>query len=152
MKEIALLALLAASLVLSGCGTGSNGGGNINGSWRATLDHSGVETFGFVTNITVNGDGSLGTSSFNFTVNNMAPCTFPGVTETGVFTLSGNFNGQVSGHFHYVVSSTDATMSMNILTLDGTVSGGQITGTWTVTGTVGCGGNGTFTMAPIPIA
>jgi len=38
----------------------------------------------------------------------------------------------------------------NILTLDGIVSGGQITGTWTVTGAIGtCTGNGTFTMNPL---
>jgi hypothetical protein len=31
------------------------------------------------------------------------------------------------------------------------VSGGKITGTWTVTGaTGGCSGNGTFTMTPMP--
>jgi hypothetical protein len=97
--------------------------------------------------LSLDSDGSLGTSSINFTVNNTA-CTFPTVTETGSFTLSWNFNGQVSGKFHYVVSSTATTV--NTLTLDGTVSGGQITGTWMVTGaTVGCSGNGTFTVTPM---
>ena len=119
--------------------------GNINGNWSATLNSAGNETFAFMTNITVNGDGSLGTSNFNFTVNNMGPCRFAPVTESGTFTLSGNFNGQVSGAFHYVVSSGDTT----VLTLSGTVSGGQITGTWTVAGSVGCSGNGTFTMTPV---
>ena len=147
VKRIAAVILLAASLALSGCGSNSNVAGNINGTWNATLNSSGTETFAFVTNLTVNSDGSLGTSSINFTVNNTA-CTFPTVTETGSFTLSGNFNGQVSGKFHYVVSSTATTV--NTLTLDGTVSGGQITGTWMVTGaTVGCSGNGTFTMTPM---
>jgi cytoskeletal protein CcmA (bactofilin family) len=100
--------------------------------------------FGFVTNLTVNSGGALGTSSFIIKVNN-TPCTFPLVTESGSFTISGNFTGQVSGAFHYVVTSTGATV--NILTLDGLVSGGQITGTWTVSGASGgCSGNGTFTM------
>jgi hypothetical protein len=149
MNKIAVLVLLAAGLALSGCGSSSHVGGNINGNWRATLNSAGNETFAFVTDITVNGDGSLGTSSLNFTVNNMAPCTFPAVAESGSFTLSGNLNGQVTGHFHYVVSSTGE--NMNVLTLDGTVSGGQITGTWIATGTVGCSGNGTFTMTPMPM-
>ena len=61
----------------------------------------------------------------------------------------GNFNGQVSGKFHYVVMST--SVEVNTLTLDGTVNNGKITGTWTVTGaTANCAGNGTFTMNPVP--
>jgi hypothetical protein len=60
----------------------------------------------------------------------------------------GNFNGQVSGKFHYVVMSTG--VEVNTLTLDGTVSGGTIAGTWTVSGaTANCAGNGTFTMSPV---
>lgn len=147
MKRTIVLVLLAASVALSGCGGGQHVNGNINGNWSATLNSAGNETFAFMTNITVNGDGSLGTSNFNFTVNNMGPCTFAPVTESGTFTIGGNFNGQVTGHFHYVVSSTGA--NMNVLTLDGTVSGGQITGNWTVAGTVGCSGTGTFTMTPV---
>jgi hypothetical protein len=148
MNRIAAVILLAASLALSGCGSNSNVVGNINGTWNATLNSPGTETFAFMTNLTVNGDGSLGTSSFSLTVNSTT-CTFPTATESGSFTLSGNFNGRVSGKFHYVVSSTGTTV--NTLTLDGMVSGGQITGTWMVTGaTGGCSGNGTFTMTPMP--
>ena len=145
MKQIAVLVLLGASLLLSGCGAGQHVGGNINGNWSATLNSNGSETFAFMTNITVTGDGSLGTSSFSFTTNNMQPCTFSPVTENGTFTLSGNFNGQVTGAFHYVVSSGGTA----VLTLNGTVSGGQITGTWTVTGSAGCSGKGKFTMTPV---
>ena len=144
MKSIAAVVLLAASLSLSGCGSNSTVNGNINGMWTATLNSSGAESFGFVTNLVVNGRGALGTSSINFTVNN-TPCVFPVTTESGTFTLSGNFSGQVSGAFHYVVTSTGA--AVNILTLDGVVSGGQITGNWTVSGASGgCSGTGTFTM------
>jgi hypothetical protein len=148
MKSMAAILLLAASVALSGCGSNSTTvNGNINGTWNATLDSSGTETFGFVTNLTVNSGGALGTSSINITVNN-SPCVFPVTTESGSFTLSGNFNGQVSGAFDYVVTSTGATV--NTLTLDGIVSGGQITGTWTVSGASGgCSGNGTFTMVPM---
>jgi hypothetical protein len=58
-------------------------------------------------------------------------------------------SGQVSGNFNYAISSTGATTST--LTLSGTVSGGQITGSWTVTGSSAeCSGSGTFTMTPMP--
>jgi hypothetical protein len=146
MKSIAAVVLLAASLAQSGCGSNSTVNGNINGTWNATLDSSGAESFGFVTTLVVNSGGALGSNSFILTVNN-TPCVFPVTTESGSFTISGNFNGQVSGAFHYVVTSTGATI--NTLTLDGTVNNGQITGTWTVSGASGgCGGNGTFTMIP----
>jgi hypothetical protein len=147
MRRVTAIALLGISLILSGCGANTHATGNINGLWNATLSSSGATTFTFMTNLTVNADGSLGSSSFNLTLNN-TPCTFPTATETGTFTISGNFNGQVSGSFHYVVTSTGA--EVNTLTLNGTVSGGQITGTWTVSGaTANCTGNGTFTMNPI---
>jgi hypothetical protein len=103
--------------------------------------------FTFQTTLSVNADGSLGTTNFSLTLNN-TPCSFPATTESGSFTFRGNFNGQVSGEFHYVITSTGVEAS--ILTLDGTVNGGQISGTWTVTGGVGgCAGNGTFTMNPL---
>jgi len=151
MQRITAVILLAASLVLSGCGSNSSVTGNINGTWEANLNSSGTETFAFITNLTVNGDGSLGTSSLEITVNNLPACSFPAATESGSFTITGNFSGQVSGTFHYVISSTGTTIST--LTLDGKVSNGQITGKWTVTGsTAGCSGNGTFTMIPMPAA
>jgi hypothetical protein len=100
-----------------------------------------------MTNLTVNANGSLGTTGFNLTQNNTT-CTFPTTTESGSFTITGNFSGQVSGTFHYVIMSTG--VEVNTLTLDGTVTGGQITGTWSVTGaTANCTGIGTFAMNPV---
>ncbi len=143
MKQFTAIALLGISLILSSCGANTHATGNINGLWTATLASSGATTFTFMTNLTVNADGSLGSTSFNLTLNN-SPCTFPTTSETGTFTISGNFNGQVSGTFHYVVMSTGA--EVNTLTLDGTVTGGAITGTWKVAGATTCTGSGTFTM------
>ncbi len=148
MKRIITMALLSMGLILVGCGSGSHATGNINGTWSATLSNSTLANdFIFMTHLTVNADGSLGTTSFNITLDN-TPCDFTTTTESGSFTISGNFNGQVSGKFHYVVMSTGA--EVNTLTLDGTVSGGQITGNWTVSGaTANCTGTGTFTMSPV---
>jgi hypothetical protein len=148
MRKIFAVTLLGVSLILSGCGPNSHANGNINGLWTATLSNSSSpNNFVFMTNLTVNADGSLGTTSFNITVNN-TPCTFPTTTESGSFTISGNFNGQVSGKFNYVIMSTG--VEVNTLSLNGTVMGGEITGTWSVTGaTANCAGSGTFTMNPV---
>ena len=146
MKKIAAVLLLGITLILSGCGANSTANANINGMWKATLTNSSATEFSFLTNLTVNADGSLGTTSFSFTLDN-TPCVFGATTESGSFMLTGNFNGKVSGSFHYVIMTTG--VEANILTLDGTVSGGQVTGTWSVSGaTANCAGNGTFTMTP----
>jgi hypothetical protein len=146
VTTIAAMAL-CLSFILAGCGSNSHATGNINGQWAATLSNSSSTAFGFNTTLIVNADGSLGTSSFVLNLNNTA-CTFPATTESGSFTISGNFNGQVSGSFNYVITSTGE--QVNTLTLHGTVNGGQITGTWTVAGaTANCTGNGTFTMNPV---
>lgn len=146
-KTVAVL-LLGITLIVSGCGSNSTSNPNVNGTWNATLANSAMANmFAFSTHLIVNADGSLGTTNFSLTLDN-SPCAFPNSTESGSFTLTGNFNGPVSGKFHYVVMSTSP--EVNTLTLDGTVSGGQITGTWTLTGgTANCAGNGTFTMSPV---
>jgi len=150
MRKTVAVVLLSVSMILSGCGSSSHATGNINGMWSATLSNTTLANdFAFMTNLTVHADGSLGTSSFNLTMNNTA-CAFPSSTESGSFTITGNLNGQVSGKFHYVIMSSG--VEVNTLTLDGTVSGGQIAGTWTVTGaTANCSGFGTFTMNPVAL-
>jgi hypothetical protein len=148
MKNTAAVMLLGLSLIFSGCGSSSPSTGNINGTWSATLSNSTLaNNFAFMTKLTVNADGSLGTTNFSLTLNN-SPCSFSSSTETGSFTLTGTINGQVSGKFHYVILSSG--VEANTLTLDGTVGGGQITGTWSVTGaTANCTGTGTFTMSQV---
>jgi hypothetical protein len=146
MNKFALVVLMVLGLALAGCGSNSHATGNINGNWQATLNSSGTETIAFNTLLTVNAGGSLGTSNFTVTVNNTA-CSFQSTTESGSFMLQGNFNGQVSGTFQYTVETTG--VEKNTLTLNGMVSGGQITGTWTLSGaTANCSGNGTFIMTP----
>lgn len=146
MKKLAVAILISASMMLAGCGSNSQATGNINGNWAATLTSSGTTTIAFTTLLTVNAGGSLGSSNFIFTVNDTS-CGFPSATESGSFMLTGNFSGQVSGTFQYTIMSTGA--EVNTLSLNGTVSNGQINGTWTLSGvTSGCSGNGTFTMTP----
>lgn len=142
-SNLAVAILLVVIPALAGCGANSHVVGNINGHWAATLNSSGADTFVFNTLLTVHSDGSLGSSNFTFAVNN-TQCFPSTTTETGSFTLQGNFNGQVRGMFQYTITGAEG----NILKLNGTVNSGQITGTWMLSGTTGCGGNGNFTMIP----
>lgn len=145
MKQFAAAVLLVAGLILAGCGSNTNPG-NINGNWNATLMSNGNNTaFTFGTSLQVNADGSVSVVNFNFTKNDSS-CFVSGETESGSFTLSGNFNGQVSGSFGMTVKSGNP--SGNTLQLNGTVSNGNtISGTWTLTGNTGCTGSGSFTMS-----
>jgi hypothetical protein len=138
-----LLCLIIVGATLVGCGSSSANPANINGNWNATLTNSGNQTiFQFGTSLVVNGDGSLSVSNFTFTSN--SSCFGSAETESGSFTLSGNFNGQVNGTFGFTVQSSSP--SGNTLTLTGTANGNTISGSWQLTGSAGCTGNGTFIM------
>lgn len=141
MRQFAATVVVALGLVLIGCGANSSNS-NINGTWHATLtDSNNVTAFSFGTALTVNGDGSLKISNFQFTSN--SGCFVSGETETGSVTLSGNSSGSVTGGFGLTVNS--GTPSGNTLNLNGTVSGNTISGKWTMSGT-NCTGSGNFTM------
>ena len=142
MKQFAVVVLLAVGLALVGCGSNNDNPANINGTWNASLMSNGNTTsFNFGTSLKVNGDGSLSVTNFNFTTNSSC---FDSETESGSFTLSGNFSGNVNGQFGMTVQS-QSPMGNN-LALTGTVNGNTISGNWTLTGSSGCTGNGTFTM------
>jgi len=143
MKQFAAAFVLFISLALVGCGSDNSHASDINGTWNATLVSAGNQTiFAFGTDLKVNGDGSLSVSNFSFTTN--SPCFVSDETESGSFTLSGNFNGMVNGKFGFSVLS--GSPAGNTLALSGTANGNTISGTWTLTGSGGCTGNGTFTM------
>lgn len=134
--------VMALTLLAVGCGS-NNSASNINGSWNAMLVSSGGTTaFTFGTNLTTQGNGGLSVTNFNFTTN--SSCFVSGETASGTFALSGNFNGNVKGTLGMTVQS--GSPSGNTLTLAGTANGNSITGNWTLTGSSGCTGNGTFTM------
>jgi hypothetical protein len=156
MKEVAILLLVA--VVLNGCSSSRTtstqaAAGNL---WQAQmLGGVGPDSgFSFITQFTVNGDGSLNISSFQFLTSNSAQC-FPitGGTQTGSMVLTINTStNAVTGTFSYVVKS-----GSNTLTLTGTVTGTEngttltgtsIIGTWTLAGGTGCSDatGGSFTM------
>ena len=146
MKQFAVAILLVAAMTLAGCGSSNHNSGNINGNWTAALqDANGVPVFAFTTSLTAANSGSTVTvTNLNFTTNS---CSFTAASETASFVLSGNFNGNVSGSFQLALSSGGP--SNDTLTLNGTVNGNTISGSWTATGTTNCSTSGTFTMTKV---
>jgi len=142
MKQFAWALLLGAGLILVGCGSNSSNPANLNGTWKATLvDSNNTTQFSLGMSLLASG-GNGAVSVSNFTITSPSPCFGTASTETGSFSLSGNFNGNVTGTFGLVVSSTTPGISLN---LNGAANGNTITGTWTLSG-MGCSGQGTFTM------
>ncbi len=151
MKEVAVLLLVA--LMLNGCNSSSTPTGQTaaSGIWSADLQGGTGEAsgFSFTTQFTVNGDGSLNITYFQFLT---AGTCFPvsGGTQAGSMVLTTNTStNAVTGTFTYTVQSGGNTLTLNG-TVTGTassttLSGGSITGTWSVTG--GCTATGeSFTM------
>jgi hypothetical protein len=156
MKKFAVLLLLACELAVGGCGSStktslSNAQSSTSGLWGAVLaggegDASGA-VLGFITNFTINSDGSLNITQFSFNTNpagmNSQPC-FVSESASGSSSLTTTTGNEVEGSITYVVTSTSP--AGNTLTLNGTEVGTSITGTWTLAGGTGCVSNGTFTM------
>jgi hypothetical protein len=146
-KSIGMTVLLTLGLAMLGCGSTSNSSTNINGNWSASLADSptGPTIYSFTTTFTETSGGGVGVTSFTLTSSNGSCFTGP-ATETGSFTLGGNFSGSVTGTFGMTITAQD-TGGQNVLTLQGGVGpNNTITGNWSVTGTTACVGQGTFTI------
>jgi hypothetical protein len=145
MKHIGILTMVLCALILAGCGSNANGNGNINGTWTASLMNSnGSPALAFNTSFMQGSGSDLNVVNFSFTTSGSCFASQQ-TTETGSFGLSGNFNGSVQGAFSMTVQTTGVEKDQ--LTLQGTVTNGKITGTWSLTGTLAsCTGNGNFTM------
>lgn len=152
MRKSRVTILLLLALTMAGCGNNSSQSGNINGTWSATLTNTdGSTAYAFSTTFTDTSSNGLSITNFTFTAPGpcFSPYTASQYSETGSFTLSGNLNGNVTGTFGMTIT-TFFPSTNNVLTLNGAVSGGTITGTWTASGLTGCSGNGTFTFQPLP--
>src|SRR5258708_17951315 len=159
MKAVAVLLLV--TLVFNGCGSSSKTTTKTtptaHGIWSADLPGGAGPAcgFSFTTQFTVNGDGSLNITFFQFlTTGTCFPVTGGSQSGSMVLITNTSTNG-VTGTFTYTVQSGN-----NILTLNGTVtgtatataliSGGAITGTWSLTCDNGCSTSGeSFTMTQI---
>jgi hypothetical protein len=146
-KSIGMMALLTVVLAMAGCGSSSSSSTNVNGNWSASLTNSplGPTVYTFTTTLAESSGGGVSVSSFTITSAN-GSCFTGTTTESGSFTLSGNFSGNVTGTFGMTITAQDSG-GQNVLMLQGGVGpNNTITGNWSVTGTSACVGQGTFTM------
>src|ERR1700691_834566 len=136
-----MIGVLALAMAAVGCGSnnGSNSS-NVNGNWSATLSNSasGPTVYAFNTTLTEANGGGLTVTNFTFT--STGSCFVSGQTsETGNFTLSGNFNGNVTGTFGMTINSLPSSGMQNVLTLQGGVGpNNTVAGTWNLTRSSGC--------------
>jgi hypothetical protein len=160
MREVAIL--LVAALLLNGCGSSSSTTLTTPADlWSAQMQggRGPASGFSFSTDFTLNSDGSLTFSSFQFY--NAGAC-FPvnGDSVTGSITnLEVNQNSYaVTGTLTVTVQSGSNTLTLGPAPLTGTggpsgsdvLTGGSVTGTWTFAGSgspAGCNNTtGSFTM------
>jgi hypothetical protein len=146
---IVLWMIVLLTLGLTACGS-SNSSGNINGTWTATLTNTdGSIAYGFLATFTESSGSTLSVTNFNLTSTGSCFASYP-TSETATFSLSGNFNGNIMGTFGMTITTLFPGATNNVLTLQGTVNGNTISGTWMLTGLTGCSGNGNFTMHGLP--
>jgi hypothetical protein len=158
MKAVAIF--LLAAVMLNGCGSNTTGVQTAAGGvWSSNmLGGIGPDSgFSFITKFTVGGDGTLSVSYFQFLNSNSANC-FPvtGGTAAGSMMLTQNTtNFTVTGTLSFTVQSGGNTLTLtgNVTGTENgvngtTLTGGLVTGNWTLTGGTGCSdpAGGSFTM------
>ena len=169
VKKIAILALLALELAISGCGSNippNTPTTSTGGNWEAELTGGtgAASQLNFVTAFTVTNTNGFGNQPLDITgfgfIN--APVCFASETESGSANLTTSSTDQITGSMSYTVTS--GTPHGNTLTLTGTnvygtfsgtttttgnLTNGVVTGTWKLTGGAGdssCQGSGQFMM------
>ncbi len=145
MKRLALVALLALEMMVGGCGgsgTTNTATTTASGTWQAVLTGGVGEaaTLSFVTEFTVNGDGSLNISNIEFITGGSTSCFQSGATASGSLNVT-TTNNIVTGPLSFTVQS--GVPAGNTLTLTGTETGPTITGTWNLTGSATCSDSST---------
>ena len=145
-KSIGIIALLTLVIAMGGCSSNNGSSANINGNWSASLtdSQSGPVIYAFTTTFTEASGGAVSITNFTFT--STGSCFVEGQTnETGSFTLSGDFSGNVKGTFGMTISATDNSGSQLVLQ-GGVGANNMITGTWSLSGSTACSGSGDFTF------
>jgi hypothetical protein len=153
MKKLAILIVLALELAVCGCGGNTTSSTetpttSTNGNWEAQLINGTGQSslLNFVVSFSVNDTGPLDINGVSFF--NQNSCFQAGLnttTESGTATLSTTNAGTVSGPFTLTITAAGTGTK---LTLNGTIAGTS-NGTTTTTGTLSNGNVvGTWTLKP----
>lgn len=108
-----MVVLLLLGLSMAGCGSNGPQSGNINGTWSASLTNAdGSTAYTFSTTFTDTSSNGLSITNFTFTAPGpcFSPYTATQYSETGSFTLSGNFNGNITGTFGMTIAGISMAM------------------------------------------
>lgn len=145
MKMVSVILLLSFAPLLVACGS-SHPAKKIDGVWNGNLQNfDSSSAYKFSTTLTQNSGSTVDVSGFLFM--DSAPCFPARTTETATFSATRHSGGFEIGPFAMHISTTLGTGSQNVLTLDGVrAPDGKISGTWSLTGSPGCSGTGTYTM------
>ena len=148
MLKSGIVICLAVALFTVGCGSNNSGSSstNVNGNWSASLVNSsdGSSAYAFTTTLTETNGGSVTVTNFKLT--STGSCFVDGqTTQSGSFTLSGDFSGNVKGTFGMTVNSLNNNGALLVLQ-GGVGPNNTIVGTWQLTGSSACSGQGTFTF------
>ena len=145
MKLVGVILLLSLAPILLACGS-SHPAKKIDGVWNANLENfDSSSAYKFSATLTQNSGSAVDVSGFLFM--DSAPCFPSSTAQTATFSATRHSGGYEIGPFAMHISSTFGTGTENVLTLDGTRSpDGKISGTWSLTGSPGCSGTGTYTM------
>jgi hypothetical protein len=148
MKTFRVLVTLVLGLLLAACSENPRQQ-IIDGVWNAQLTNTdGTSAFTFQSVLTQAGGTQVNVTGLVFTV--PAACFSTETSQSATFTRTGDVHGRLMGHFEMTVTTTFPEEN-NVLTLQGSVDGTMITGTWSLTGgTAPCNGSGDFQMAELP--
>jgi hypothetical protein len=148
MNVSRFFSLLLFASVLTACGSNSVPK-VIDGVWNASLLNSNSSVaYTFQTTLNQDTGSAVKVIRFNFTSD--APCFTVPMGQTATFSATGHSHEFQTGPFSMNISTAMGTMVENVLTLSGTRhDDGSISGTWTLTGSSGCSGNGNYTMTAL---
>jgi hypothetical protein len=155
VKPLALSFLLSLAFILSGCGGAStafhaNSTPQLDGVWTAqALNGDGTRALIFQALMKQAAGSAVSVKQFSFLLPN--PCFPASNASTANFTPA-NVNGKLTGPFSMTVTATAVTSAdNNALTLQGTMNGPVISGTWSMSSdNASCVGSGTFQMDQLP--
>lgn len=146
MRHLRLSPVCALAIMLMACGSGSSSSNNVSGNWSTTLSSKGASVLAFTALLTQGSSNAISVTNLTFTM--ATTCFTSGTTASSTLGADGTMNGAGGNTFQMTLQSgTSNVNGTNMLTLQGTLANGTISGTWNETGTgSGCTGTGTFSM------